>query len=317
MRLSSLSSLLISSGAAALLLSALPAQGTYTTFGSGCPSGVCESSNPTGGTLASAQNSNIFALRVPPSSNLRVVTGFELYTGLYNTTTPLTITTEIYGADTAGAPTGSPLATGNMVIFGGAGWYKTTFTTPLIVQPNTTIFLSYGSVASQMYFPFVSSGNLASHFWHPQTATTWNGTPPLGFQTVRWAWKLNCGSGGAPSLSNTGVPTLGTTFSVDLSSAPANAGAIFAIGVSNTAWGSIGLPFDLSVLNAPGCNLYVSLEFQFLVTTTAAGGYSFSLSIPNDSRLKGFHFYNQYGVGSPTANPFGVAFSNAGDGQIN
>ncbi len=41
---------------------------------------------------------------------------------------------------------------------------------------------------------------------------------------------------------------------------------------------------------------------------------SFKLTIPNDKSLIGVKFYNQYIVDDPTANPFGLAFSNGGAG---
>jgi hypothetical protein len=307
----------LSIGAVALALAALvPAQtATYTTFGSGC-AGYCSTANP-GTTVNSAltQNANIFALRVPPTTNnVRVVHGFELFTQSLGTG-PLTFNTQIYGATSTGMPTTAPIANGTMTLGKTQNWYKTTFTPPLLVLAGKTIFISYTSVRSGMKFPIANVGTKVSHFWHPPTATKWNGAPPLGFVTQAWAWKLTCAPG--PSLSNTGVPTLNTSMTVDLSSGGANNNAIFALGISNTTWGNIPLPLDLTPINALCCKLLVSLDFQFLVTSDASGKYSFRLSVPNNNALKGLKFYNQYAINAPGVNGFGVLMSQGGVGTIN
>ena len=115
---------------------------------------------------------------------------FEIYTQA--TGSPVTINTQLYLASGV-APTGSPVATGTMTIGSTAGWYKTTFASPVTIPANQKFFISYTSVTSMM-FPFVSSGTLSEHYWHPPTGTTWNGP----FSTQRWAWKVNCqgGNGG-------------------------------------------------------------------------------------------------------------------------
>lgn len=300
-----------------------PSQATYTTFGTGCAGSgggsVCASANPnTTAHRNLQQNTNIFALGVPSTSSIQLVTGFELFTQTYNRTTPLTINTEIYYADTQGAPTGSPVATGTMTIGTTAGWYRTTFSKLLIVPKDQKFFLSYVSAAGQMYFPIASSGTTTSHFYHTSTSTSWIGTPPNGFVTQYWAWKVICAGGSStPALSNTGVPTLGKTFTVDLANARANARAIFVVGLSNTLWQSSKLPLDLTMFGAPGCNLYASLDLQLPVQADGNGKYSLSLPVPSDTSLKGFKFYNQYGVFDTGANPMGVAFSNAGAGVAN
>jgi len=299
----------------------VPAQATYTAFGSGCAGtgggNVCASANANATSAPSNQNLNIFALGVPASSTIQLVLGFELFTQTVNQTNPLTIATQIFYADSTGKPTGSPVATGTMTIGATAGWYRTTLSKLLIVPANQKFFLSYTSVSGQMKFPFGprTVGTKVSHFWHSPTATVWNGTAPNGFLTQTWAWKVICAGGSnVPALSNTGVPTIGKTFSVDLANARANAPAIFAIGLSNTLWNSTKLPWDLTSIGAAGCNLYVSLDVELLVKTDANGKFVQNLAVPNSSALKGFKFYNQYGISDPSANPFGVVFSNGGAG---
>ena len=293
-----------------------PNAGAYTTFGRGCPgsgrtSSGCASSNPSGGTLASTQNTNIFALGVPAVSGQTIVNGFELFTQA--TGSPVTIQTQVYLADSSGAPTGSPVRTGSMTIGSTAGWYRTTFTTPLTVASNAKYFLSYTSVVT-MRFPFVTTGTQAEHYWHPSSSTAWRGP----FRTQRWAWRVNCqtSSGGAiPVLSNTGVPEINTSFSLSLASAKPSATGLLFIGASDTNWLSLTLPFNLGIFGASQCNLLSSGELQVGINTNAAGSYTRSFGIPNNTGLVGARFYNQFLI-SDTANPFGVVFSNGGAGKV-
>ena len=296
-----------------LAASSVCAQGTYQLYGSSCASGECGSANGTATVPSGARhNVNTFALRVPPSATTRVVLGFELLT---SATSSISISTEILGANALGAPTGAPIATGTMAIGTADAWYKTSLAAPLIIPANDVVFLSY-TPDSTMKFPFVAVGDKVSHFWHPPAATNWNGAPPLGFQTVRWAWRLNCAGGMPPQLTATGVPSLNSTMTVNLTDARPNATALFAFGVSDTNWGALNLPFDLSLLNAPGCSIYASAEFLFFQTTTPMGTQEFKLTIPNDPTLSGFNFYNQYVVDDPSANGFGAAFTNGGKATI-
>ena len=87
-------------------------------------------------------------------------------------TTTLTFKTEILEADTAGKP-GKVIKTGTMTIGTKPAFYRTNFSTPLILNANKKIFLSYASVASKMRFPIAASGTRSIHYWHPSTATTW------------------------------------------------------------------------------------------------------------------------------------------------
>jgi hypothetical protein len=297
------------------------AQGTYTTFGTGCPGTgggtVCTSANPnTTAHKRLNQNPNIFALAVPATAQVRIVAGFELFTQINKRTTPLTIKTEIYYADATGKPAGSPRATGTMTIGATAGWYRTTFIRPLLVPANQKFFLSYISASSQMWFPIAASGTNVSHFFRTPPSTSWVGTAPNGYVIQPWAWKLICGGGNIPALSNSGVPSLGAKFSVNLARGRPNSPAIFIVGLSKTQWGTKKLPWDLVSLGAGGCNLYVSLDVELGTKTDGSGKVVQSFTIPNDSRLRGFKFYNQYAVGALGGNAWGVVLSNAGEGLI-
>lgn len=297
----------------ALCLSPLTlAQGTYTTSQTGCGAlSVCDGPNGSATAITSqTHNSNIFAIGITASKTTRTVLGFELLTSMVATSGILKIPTEVYDENSLGGP-GNLVAKGSMIVLPALGWYRTILDKPVRVEAGKRIFLSYAVAASAMYFPFASSGTKVTHFWHSSTATTWNGTPN-GFQSQAWAYRLICAN--APVISNTGVPTLGASFSVDLLNGAANAPGILALGVSNTQWGVIKLPLSLDPLNATGCNLYVSLDFLFLFKTDASGAHQHKFGIPNNSVFKGVKFFNQYAVEDKAANGFGVVFSDLGEG---
>jgi hypothetical protein len=68
------------------------------------------------------------------------------------------------------------------------------------------------------------------------------------------------------------------------------------------------LPFDLGVLQMPGCTLYTSAEVLLGATTP---GRSASWSLPISASSAGATFFTQTLVLDPSANPLGVGMSNA------
>lgn len=298
------------------LATALAAQtGTYTNFGAGCKGtggtgNFCIGENMNGGTPWNTHNQNIFALPFTPKTTT-VLFGFELFTKS-TTPTPVTIKTEVYAADAAGKPTGTPIKTGTMVIGPVATFWRTSFT-PLIAQANTKYFISYQPTPN-MHFPIILPGTNSIHYWHSPTTTAWNGP----FTSVAWSWRLVCagGSGAAPVLSNTGVPTIAQSFSIDLAKAKANTAALLSLGGSTSQWGAFKLPLDLTAAGAPGCSLLASLDLVFAAASSGAGAASLKFPVPNATGLIGVVFHNQWIVVDPGANSFGLAFSAGGTGKI-
>ena len=119
-----------------------------------------------------------------------------------------------------------------------------------------------------------------------------------------------------PALGSSGVPRLGTTFSVTLAGARANAAALHSLGRSNTAWGGVPLPFDLTTLGAPACAILASGELMSAVPTNTGGTAAVPYPVPNDAALLGSAFYNQFVVSDPPANPLGLVTSNGGRGVV-
>lgn len=90
--------------------------------------------------------------------------------------------------------------------------------------------------------------------------------------------------------------------------------AVLALGVSDTSFGQVPLPLDLTGLGAPGCKLQVGPVLQFPSLTIpgdARGTVVHDLGpLPAASGLAGGVFYAQSFVVDPGANRLGLRFSN-------
>ena len=86
-------------------------------------------------------------------------------------------------------------------------------------------------------------------------------------------------------------------------------------GFSRTKFGGVSLPVDLTSYGAPGCTLYVSLDVLFPLAV-ASGKSSWTLSVPPDTGLLGFRFYQQGIVFEAGANVHNAILTNAGEGCI-
>lgn len=297
-----------------IVLGSLSAQASYTVYGSSC-GGSCDSSNAGATALKNlSQNSNLFCIRVVNGPAPQVVKGFALLTRTTPNTSPFTLKCQVYGADSAGKP-GSVLATGDMAITATLAMQKmTNFKTAngaslLQIPANATYFLSYTSQAGRMFFPIAASGTARFHYLRSPTGTSWSGP----FNSQPWAFRVDCSNRIPPRLTNSGVPGLGASFSVDLVGAKPASGVVLALGTSDKAWSGMPLPLTL-----PGstCQLLCSLEFVFPLRTDQNGAAAMRFTVPNDNALKGFTFFNQFASEEVGASPLDLAFSNAGKGVI-
>ena len=147
-------------------------------------------------------------------------------------------------------------------------------------------------------------------------ADTWVYAPT--FPASYTALGTGCpGNSGVPTLAAASgqLPWLGGTFRAELGNLPASGPVLMFLGLSKTQWGNFGLPLNLSVFNMPGCTLYTSLDFQF-VLPNQNGKAVWNVGLPNDPRLLGVPFYNQAAVDAPGANQLGVVMSNAATGKV-
>ncbi len=134
---------------------------------------------------------------------------------------------------------------------------------------------------------FMRHSNLANMAY-----TTWVDDLVIGSAT-NFVYHSGCkGTGGlAPLITSTGSPAVNSqNFAASLSSAPTQAKALLAIGLSNQKFGSVTLPFDLG----GGCLLSNDLLLLLFYNTGQNGGVTQPLPVPNDSMLKGLKFYLQF-----------------------
>jgi len=124
------------------------------------------------------------------------------------------------------------------------------------------------------------------------------------------------GTLGVPQLQdfNGSRPVLSLTFQARLSNLPFDVGAI-AWGFSNTLWGSVPLPADLTPAGMPGCLLQVEPAQTDIIIGTA-GAAVWSAFVPDIPTLMGLDFYAQGASLDPAANAAGIAVSNPGHGCV-
>jgi len=298
--------------AIALLAASAAAQQCCPTANLGC------STAHTGG------NSNVFALIIPKCSSTTVVRGLTLKT---QSSTPgnQTVKFHVHLADNQSPPQPviPPVRSGTIVVGPSYGTYSGLLPSPVIIKPNTQYFVAFENAG--MRHPICPAGGTrTSYWWHPPSATTWNGT-----FTQAWSYRVDTtacpalasyktygkgckGSNGVPMLSNTGLPKLGQSFQVDLANARANAPALITLGVSDTKFGALVLPFDLTPIGAPSCQLLASPETLIPFATSGTGTASIKFMIPNLSSLNNVSLFNQFMISDPTANKLTLVFSNGG-----
>ena len=113
-----------------------------------------------------------------------------------------------------------------------------------------------------------------------------------------------------PDLFGAGEPEIGVGYDVGLDRVQPSSATIVTVGLSNTAWGALTLPFSLAPLGAPGCSLLASGDVLLGGVSNAVGRLSLRVGIPDNKSLIGRRIYHQALVLSPRANTFGWITSN-------
>ncbi|MFQ5504837.1 MAG: hypothetical protein ACE5F1_08585, partial [Planctomycetota bacterium] len=119
--------------------------------------------------------------------------------------------------------------------------------------------------------------------------------------------------GAIPVLSNTGRPTVGGAYNVNLSRAVASSTALLLIGASKTKWGALPLPFDMTALGAPGCKLLAGGDLIVPVPTDRLGTATLQLKVPLNNVFCGVSIFNQYIIFDKNANNLGLVGTNGGE----
>lgn len=137
----------------------------------------------------------------------------------------------------------------------------------------------------------------------------------LGAGASYTAFGAGCvGSRGVPTLAASfgGTPRVGQTFQATVTNLPLQGLTVMFLGLSNTTYGAIPLPFGLAPLGAPGCSVLSAGDDLGLVTNVLGTGF-WQWTVPN---APGFSFYNQAFVFDGAANALGITTSNGAHGVI-
>lgn len=289
-----------------------PTFGTFAEFGAGCPGSVplpsyCAQLNPTGGALSTNNIAREYAYTVPSIGSAQVLS-FDLFTRSTGGGT-VVVPAHLY-AQAGGLPAAAPLASTTITVGPTAGFYTATFTSPVPV--NGTFYIAMDSSALTVLRSHLTSGASGTAYARIPPSGTWT----LSGAVTRPSWRVNCAGGpvfATPDLGNSGSPTIGSSYSLTLASALANAPTLLVSGFSDQTYGAIPLP--LALPGAPGCNLLVAADVLNVLTTTPAGTSSFAINVPNSGALVGFELFHQWAVGDP-ANALGLVLSGAGKATI-
>lgn len=123
------------------------------------------------------------------------------------------------------------------------------------------------------------------------------------------------GTAGTPQLTAVGLPWAGELLTLRLTNIPKTGFALFLTGFSNTRFGSITLPADLSSKGLTGC--FLRVDPQYILTIATANGLgTFVLPIPAGPAVTGLKFYNQFAVVDALANTGMATTTNGGAGVI-
>ncbi len=288
-----------------------PVLATFATFGQGCPGSVpapsfCAQLNGTGGSLANNTRTWEYCYTVPSIGAAQVI-GFDLFT--QSTGGTVVLPAHLY-ASVNGQPGTTPIASTTISVGPTAGFYTATFAAPAAV--NGTFYISMDSSAQTARLSQLAAGASGTSYYRAPVTGTW---AQSGLVT-RPAWRITCAGGSSfktPVLGNQGLPTLGTTYQVDLGDAIATTPALLLTGLSDTVYNGQPLPYALP--NAAGCAILVSPDTTRLAVTTTTGAATLPLAVPNAAAFIGFELLHQWAVLDP-ANALGIVVSNAGRASI-
>ena len=300
----------------ALSTAALPAQSTICQSLSN--NNIFQNNNSMGGP-------NLWlGLKLQTSATPLVATRVEMWTGEQTGTNSVSLWTH----DAVNNKPLVNLGTASWSMARPNGWQGANFSAPILIAPTTTFWLVWAPIngaQSSIEVAGVPGPEYRGSFDNGQN---WNGP----FSMNLWKYRIYCGGtpgqyevygtacGGVsrrlPQVGFAGLPTIGQSTSILIESGVPSGNAFLAIGGSDTNWGALALPVDLTPIGAAGCFLRVSLDVTLATPLDVNGQASLPLSIPANAGLVGLPFYNQWLVLDPAANALQLVFSNGGRARI-
>ena len=97
---------------------------------------------------------------------------------------------------------------------------------------------------------------------------------------------------------------------------PATATGILFLGVSDTSWSGLPLPFGMSAFGYTGCSVNVSWDVNLLLSVTPGGTASWTANLPSTVQFFGLELLAQGVSVDFAANPGGLVFSNGAGAMI-
>ncbi|MFO1076889.1 MAG: S8 family serine peptidase [Planctomycetota bacterium] len=277
----------------------------FATYGQGCAGSTsvtvpCVSLNAAGGTLSNTTGPKEY-LAVVSSSGAMQITDLGFY--MRSTGGTVNCPVRIYTSIASGS---QPLATGSIAVGPTAGLYRTTFSPPISV--GGAFFVAIDVSALNAVVPNLTSGTSGVMFSRTPLTGAWTFEPSLN----RPAYEIGCVAGTTyftPTLGHVGLPVLGTSYDVTLSSALASAPAFMMSGYSDSVFNGTPLPYQLP--GAAGCEILAAPQATHLVFTSATGTATDSFGVPSSPSFIGLDTFHQWAVLDP-ANSLGIVVSNAG-----
>lgn len=115
-----------------------------------------------------------------------------------------------------------------------------------------------------------------------------------------------------PAISAGNSAAISMNFKIDLTNARASSSALLFLGNSNTAYGTLALPFNLGIIGMTGCTLYTNdLGAGLTSATSATGTGSVTIPIPFLTTIVGLQLFSQWFVVDPGANGLNLVTSDA------
>lgn len=115
------------------------------------------------------------------------------------------------------------------------------------------------------------------------------------------------GSSGDPALKLSGSAKLGQNLTISLANGPATRPIWLAVGLSNINGG-----FDLGLIGATGCRMYVNGPVVIAAASSGSGTYSVQAQVPNNTALICTRVFTQFYCVDPNANGAGLTSTNYG-----
>jgi len=282
-----------------------PVFASIETYGQGCEGSFpapayCASLNGNGGTLSNNTNSFEYCFVVSGLGTTQVES-FDLYT--YSNSGTLTRPAHIYLPSGSG-PSATPLASTTITVGTTPGFYTATFATPVSV--SGTFYIGYenspGGVISNL-----SAGTTGTGYYRTAVTGSWTQSGLV----QRPSWRVDCGASSGfatPAIGNSGLPSLGTSYDLTLSSAAASSVAVLISGLSDTVYQ--GSPLPLALPGAPGCEILAAPAVTEAQVISAAGTASGTIAVPNSAPLMGLNVFHQWAV-LDAVNALGIVVSDA------